>query len=146
MQTRFLIIIASTLFYSTCSSPPENTKSNTKSINYQTVKKLQLNHGKRWHVNAATNIGIHNMNLLIKHAIRSHSLNFCPVLKSSLEYEISEIIMNCDLKGQVHHQLHLYLFSLNRIVKQVKCTNAKNLEEEYQLISNELNEYHNYFQ
>jgi hypothetical protein len=104
--------------------------------------KLKLNHGEKWLVNEATQVGMQKLSDLIKAFNTTEVIDY-KVLGDSLETQTNYIIHNCNMKGEPHNQLHIVLHPILVEVaafKEAKTTTTTNDMEQL------LNEYFKHFE
>lgn len=113
---------------------------------HQSEPVLKMNHGEKWPVNEATEVGMDQLEIIINDFTKEGGTDFVD-LANQLKAETDIIIQKCDMKGEAHEQLHLVL---HPILDQVHKLNDVPNAQEGALVTDELSEllqvYHTHFQ
>lgn len=116
------------------------------SINHEgTGIKVELNEGKRWKANEATNVGIANMQKIVATSIETENPDLIEV-SSALKTEFDLIFKNCTMTGKGHDQLHNYLLPMLGWMRRMKEGTPEESERAFEEISDHLFTYSKFFE
>ena len=138
----FAIFICATIVFSACAEvdttvkeTPENIITDEEPqlpIEATVVQdKLELNEGEKWLVNAETTEAVANMS---KHCEEFEGTNHVE-LGNLLMFQTTNIIDNCNMKGNGHVQLHVWLLPLIDAINQLQSEQSTDHENISELLS-----------
>ena len=110
-----------------------------------TSTNVELNEGKRWKANEATNVGIANMQKIVSSASETEHPDLAEV-STALKTEFDLIFKNCTMTGPGHDQLHNYLLPMLGWMRRMKEGTADESEKAFEEISDHLITYSDYFE
>ena len=100
---------------------------------------VQLNNGKRWQADSATNESIRKMQQLASQRPGNPS-----VAGQELQKQFKVLLKECTMQGPAHEQLHAYLRPLQSKIKSLEnCTDCQSKMED---LNSYLHTYSDYFQ
>ena len=106
---------------------------------------VELNEGKRWKANEATNVGIANMQKIVTSASETEQPDLAEI-SSALKTEFDLIFKNCTMTGPGHDQLHNYLLPMLGWMRRMKEGTSEESEKAFEEISDHLFTYSDYFE
>lgn len=110
-------------------------------------KELGLNNGNKWQANIETTDGIKKMIEIAAADIDDGRLSHYAAMGERLNLELNNIFSSCNMKGEAHEQLHLFILPLKDLCEQLELvddeTNAMILQKD---ILKQLNLYSTYFE
>lgn len=141
-----LILIIGAGLYSCAHEDHNETEKKIEIIETSTPHDLILNNGEKWEVNASMKSVIDQIGLTTNEfsgiTVQDHV-----DLSDSLSILISELTMNCNMKGQAHDELHKWLLPFIDLNKQLKKIDQLNKGKELTTeLKHELTIFNNYFQ
>ncbi len=122
-----------------------------KSLNIEPAvevkKELQLNEGKKWIANIETTNGIAKMKEITAKEVEDGRLSHFAAMGEKLNIELSNIFAACNMKGEEHDQLHLYILPLKDLCEQLEfvATEDEALILQKNILK-KLNSYSTYFE
>ena len=110
-----------------------------------TSDQVELNDGKRWKVNEATNVGVENMQRIASAANDLENPDLA-MISTDLKTEFDLIFKNCTMTGPGHDQLHNYLLPMLGWMRRMREGNDDEAKQAFDEISAHLNTYGQYFE
>lgn len=122
-----------------------------KSINLEPAaevkNELGLNNGIKWQANIETTNGIAKMKEIAAKEVADGRLSHYAAMGESLNIELANIFSACNMKGEEHDQLHLYILPLKDLCEQLEfvATEDEALILQKNILK-QLNKYQDYFE
>ncbi len=144
MKKGKVLLVCLILVVLSCTSPessetPESLAS--EEVVFEKDKNLEglkLNLGKKWKVNHETEVGMQNIEVLI----RSFDGNDYKKLGKDIKEELGQIIKLCTMKGEDHDQFHIVLHAMMKESKKLKKGKSSSTEK----MSRYVDVYHAHFE
>jgi len=126
----------------------KEVKTETTTVAPETdAKKLYLFEGKKWIANNTTVDGMHDMIALHGQYIITDSPEDADVLVSELNAVLDGIFNACDMEGEAHNQLHIFLTPLIKSINQLdEAETVEIAKEKYDEVLNNLLEFDKFFE
>ncbi|MGB0521792.1 MAG: hypothetical protein ACPGJS_02470 [Flammeovirgaceae bacterium] len=139
---RFFFVISVYCLLMACNQTQELAKSTLTEAEPST-EQLHLNEGEKWIANEETDIGMRNLNELLKQ--QPEGMDYDELL-SKMEVETQYIIKSCTMKGKAHDQLHLVLLPIIEHMNAMKQeVTLQDKQKKLEVIKQYLTAYFQYF-
>ncbi len=135
MRFKLFILLLSVVMLYNCKNSEKQRDKNEPLTEEVLLSDLKLDNGKKWIANLETEIGVKNMDSIIKVFKQENNTDYAS-LGEALSKQTSYVIKNCSMKGEPHDQLHVVLVPmLDEISAMKEGGNGKNLDELTALIN-----------